>query len=142
MGLFGKKVKDEYKDIFDKYEKSGFVFNYNKRIGRSKPIFEDEINGIDFSKRNDTEIPLFVNCKKCNSFMDYQPGESGIFDSWWKCPICGTKVRESTVFNQIDRENEEFLNDIFSDDDEIPEGCEACGGPWPDCMSSCNMYDD
>ena len=24
----------------------------------------------------------------------------------------------------------------------IPEGCSACGGPYPSCMSSCPMYDD
>lgn len=24
----------------------------------------------------------------------------------------------------------------------IPEGCRACGGPYPSCKSSCNMFDD
>ncbi len=24
----------------------------------------------------------------------------------------------------------------------IPAGCRACGGPYPDCKSSCNLYDD
>ncbi len=24
----------------------------------------------------------------------------------------------------------------------IPVGCSACGGPYPDCMSSCPIYDD
>ncbi len=24
----------------------------------------------------------------------------------------------------------------------IPVGCAACGGPYPDCMSSCPIYDD
>ena len=25
---------------------------------------------------------------------------------------------------------------------EIPEGCCACGGPYPDCIAGCSMYDD
>ena len=25
---------------------------------------------------------------------------------------------------------------------DIPEGCAACGGPYPDCMTSCKMFDD
>ena len=28
------------------------------------------------------------------------------------------------------------------DTDEIPEGCKACGGPWPDCETSCSLFDD
>ena len=26
--------------------------------------------------------------------------------------------------------------------DEEPEACKACGGPWPDCMDSCKLFDD
>ncbi len=26
--------------------------------------------------------------------------------------------------------------------DEEPEVCKACGGPWPDCMDSCKLFDD
>lgn len=25
---------------------------------------------------------------------------------------------------------------------EIPEGCRACGGDYPNCCSSCPMFDD
>jgi len=32
---------------------------------------------------------------------------------------------------------------IWDDDlSDIPEGCAACGGPYPDCMSSCALFDD
>lgn len=27
-------------------------------------------------------------------------------------------------------------------DDDIPEGCAACGGPYPSCTSSCPLFDD
>ncbi|MCM1524029.1 MAG: hypothetical protein NC120_06185 [Ruminococcus sp.] len=26
--------------------------------------------------------------------------------------------------------------------EEIPEGCAACGGPYPDCMTGCSLFDD
>ena len=28
------------------------------------------------------------------------------------------------------------------EEDEIPEGCMACGGPYPDCSDSCPIYGD
>ncbi len=35
------------------------------------------------------------------------------------------------------------LDDGYCDDEiDIPECCRACGGPYPDCMTSCKMFDD
>ena len=28
------------------------------------------------------------------------------------------------------------------DSSDMPEGCKACGGPWPDCETSCSIFDD
>ncbi len=36
--------------------------------------------------------------------------------------------------------NEISSNEVFSY--YIPEGCAACGGPYPYCVSSCPMFDD
>ena len=30
----------------------------------------------------------------------------------------------------------------WEDEEEMPEGCRACGGPWPECKISCSLYDD
>lgn len=40
--------------------------------------------------------------------------------------------------------NEHTYNMISgdADDDDIPEGCAACGGPYPNCVDSCSMFDD
>jgi len=27
-------------------------------------------------------------------------------------------------------------------DEEVPVGCLACGGPYPDCKSSCKLFDE
>ncbi|MCI5452469.1 hypothetical protein MR511_01840 [bacterium] len=39
----------------------------------------------------------------------------------------------------------EILNDDEEDEDnedDIPEGCAACGGPYPSCKISCPLFDD
>ena len=43
-----------------------------------------------------------------------------------------------------DGEEDELFDDSDTDDDydDIPEGCRACGGPYPDCMDSCPLFDD
>ena len=49
-----------------------------------------------------------------------------------RCPQCGNDYC-------IDNEDE-IINDYCNED--IPECCVACGGPYPDCMTSCKIFDD
>jgi heterodisulfide reductase subunit C len=35
-----------------------------------------------------------------------------------------------------------FWDDDDHSDDETPEGCQACGGPYPDCTASCPAFED
>jgi hypothetical protein len=32
--------------------------------------------------------------------------------------------------------------DEYDDNSDIPKGCQACGGPYPDCKTSCVLFDD
>lgn len=41
---------------------------------------------------------------------------------------------DATIFND-DEGNED-------NEDNIPEGCLACGGPYPSCKTSCPLFDD
>ena len=59
------------------------------------------------------------------------------------------KIRE--ILSMSDDELEEFFDNWYAehwveppDDliDNIPEGCAACGGPYPDCTTSCKIFDD
>ena len=50
------------------------------------------------------------------------------------CPNCGEEVDEMDYEYEWEDEDEE-------DWDEIPKGCAACGGPYPDCKSSCKLFD-
>lgn len=121
------------------FENSGFVFEYNKkRIGKSKMILQNKIRGIDSSKHN-SDL-MFVNCKPCEVYMDFKTGTADMLDGSWVCPVCGSRVRERTAYNQLNKENTEFVNDM--NDDDIPEVCTTCGGPWPSCQTSCKIFDD
>lgn len=68
-------------------------------------------------------------CDNCDSRLDFQAGFSTDCGEW-KCTKCG-------CINYIDEDNV-----IEDDEDDIPEGCEACGGPYPDCKYSCNLFDE
>lgn len=106
------KYYDEYREIYGQIDDSGFVFEYrNQRLGRSNPIFRDDIDRLDSSKHNNDEVPLFVKCHHCNEYMDFETGPNGILDGRWICPICGSRVRERTAYNQLERENEEWENE-------------------------------
>ncbi len=48
------------------------------------------------------------------------------------CPNCGQEW-------YIDGDGECINDDNY---DDIPECCVACGGPYPDCQSSCSIFDD
>lgn len=36
----------------------------------------------------------------------------------------------------------EYESQEDDDYDGPPPGCRECGGPWPNCMDSCRLYDD
>ena len=110
--------RDEYNDIFDPAQVTGFEFTYGSRhLGKSKPISQSEMGRIEPTKcGNQDDVPLYVRCRKCGAYMDFTNGPTGMMDGKWICPTCGVGVRERSVFNQLERENEEFLNDMDSDD--------------------------
>lgn len=44
-------------------------------------------------------------------------------DDHWECPKCGFEMWED-------------------DDDDVPVGCAACGGDYPNCKDSCPIFDN
>ena len=76
-------------------------------------------------------------CDACNSFLNEQPG----FDAncgYWMCTECchSNKIDESEIIS--DSEINRF--DYFGETENIPEGCAACGGPYPHCKDSCPLF--
>lgn len=50
------------------------------------------------------------------------------------------KERNKVLYGIDDDEDDDWYDD--DDDDDIPEGCAACGGPYPQCTTSCKLFDD
>lgn len=82
-------------------------------------------------------------CPECHIQMIRQD------EGYWLCPECGNNVTDddvelglgcSTLEEALQEEYERWYGNRKPD--EAPEGCSACGGPYPDCMSSCNLFAD
>lgn len=74
------------------------------------------------------------------------------------CPYCGKKVWfEKDIGFYVCKTGDALLseyelldepkvedNNVNNSEsvDEIPEGCRACGGPYPYCKTSCSIFDD
>ena len=71
------------------------------------------------------------HCDCCDALMNDQPGFTTATGEWI-CTECG-------AVNDVSEDN--ILYDS-GDEDEIPEGCAACGGDYPNCKDSCPMFDD
>lgn len=86
-------------------------------------------------------VCLYMVCEHCgNNEMEIDYSELTAY-----CPCCNGKwaLEWGSFFEAyvIDFENclEEPCNDDNSD---MPECCIACGGPYPNCMTSCKLFDD
>lgn len=75
-----------------------------------------------------------MRCGDCFSEMIHK-------DGYWECPNCG--------WNIVDDEVEDFDIDEYRADkqghvldfDDVPEGCAACGGDYPNCKDACPLFD-
>lgn len=81
-------------------------------------------------------------CPKCGGKMKHI---GGLLD--WECSKCGAEG--SLEYDEVNKEDyikladEEYENLYDSpNEDNMPECCIACGGPYPDCMTSCKIFDD
>lgn len=70
-------------------------------------------------------------CNNCGAIMDRTEDPDGGCDILI-CPNCGEQIDEMDYEYEWDEDDEE---------DKMPSGCVACGGPWPQCTSSCKLYD-
>lgn len=74
-------------------------------------------------------------CRECGSKMSKIDSESLI------CKACNFSI-EIEDYSDHDYDGYNDYDLYFSSaPDDIPEGCDACGGPWPNCIDSCNLYD-
>lgn len=71
------------------------------------------------------DIPV---CNECGAIMERRenPGYCDVF----VCPNCGCKVDEMD-YEFEESEDDYDWDDEEEDDNQIPKGCAACGGPYP-----------
>ena len=86
----------------------------------------------------------YTICNRCGSVMelDLQADDRRTI---MVCPDCGFKVdREDYEYDLGEGDNDEWAPNMTAmfGDDIPPAGCMACGGPYPYCKSSCNIFDD
>lgn len=76
-----------------------------------------------------------IICNECGACMysEANPDSPGYL---YICPGCGLKV------DTIDYEYTGQYALTGTIPGLPPEGCRACGGPYPDCTSSCPLFDD
>lgn len=74
----------------------------------------------DFAVQDDFD----VRCPECGEPMAYSSSQC-----LYKCPECGYEMDE-----------DDYEPD--ADEDGVPFGCQACGGPYPQCKTSCTLFDD
>lgn len=112
----------------------GFEFEYqNHKLSKAIPILSNEFNVSDKFKNKDGFI---VKCVDCEKYMAFKTKR-------WVCLVCGKYLNEIRAYEELEKENDEFMANYIYDEelDEPPLGCKACGGPYPNCVSSCNLYD-
>lgn len=78
-------------------------------------------------------------CDECNDYLNHQLGFNA-YCGYWTCSKCGysNKIGKSEIIFDTDTDS------FYSTDNnvDIPAGCSACGGPYPNCKSSCPLFDD
>jgi predicted RNA-binding Zn-ribbon protein involved in translation (DUF1610 family) len=84
----------------------------------------------------------YAICNHCGALMDFKdnPRTGGTI---YVCPSCKWEVDSMDYEYEADEEDE-WTSDAqgYFNGDIPPAGCRACGGPYPDCMTSCNLFDD
>lgn len=77
-------------------------------------------------------------CDECHEYLNDQAGFDA-YCGYWTCSNCSNS-------NKIGKSEILFDNhDIFinkEEHEEMPQCYSACGGPYPDCMTSCKLFDD
>ncbi|MCD8373255.1 MAG: transposase [Clostridia bacterium] len=73
-------------------------------------------------------------CENCGAEMEYSYQRHKFM-----CPICHETMEESDweLANEYDDYDDHYSSDI--QDDEKPDVCETCDGPYPDCVDGCKL---
>lgn len=82
----------------------------------------------------------YAICNDCGAIMDREERREEKC-SVYICPLCGC---EADVMEYEHENDEEWTSEMLNmyEGDVPPAGCRNCGGPYPDCIVSCRLYDE
>lgn len=63
-------------------------------------------------------------------------------EKWRQLGECVDEDEMLRLMNELGIETDEDELYSYSEGDELPYVCTTCGGPYPQCTSSCKMFDD
>ena len=87
------------------------VFPYNNhKLLKSVLVLKEDVDNLE---KSENESHYCVHCNSCDTYMRYVTGFSDNF-GMWTCPCCGSKVRETTVYNHSQRELERSMARVFN----------------------------
>lgn len=82
-----------------------------------------------------------VPCPKCSGTMRYTGGLLG-----WECDKCDfeSEIEFDSINNTYYAVDSDEMSedDILNNPDDMPECCISCSGAYPDCVKSCDIFDD
>lgn len=80
-------------------------------------------------------------CPECGGTMKYV---GGLLD--WECCDCGAEG--NLIYDEVNEEycidiaKEYSLEEIYQDPiKNMPDCCKGCSGAYPDCLTSCKIFD-
>jgi len=86
----------------------------------------------------------YAVCNQCGALMDRKV-DPQVGTYYHVCPACEWEIDDADYEYEDPMKlvTDEYGNECLVYKRDIPPaGCQACGGPYPDCLPSCKMYDD
>ena len=74
-----------------------------------------------------------TRCPECNGRLEHIEGND------WVCADCGLAIWMEYDENDVEWEDDEEEDVELNDK---PDCCIACGGPYPNCTTSCPLFDE
>lgn len=96
---------------------------------------KDEWSAVAFDSYGNEHPMGHIRCPWCRSelLLNYRYNIA-------ECNGCGSSYK--LFWNDAEQDWDIEVEYSDKDTDEMPECCIACGGPYPDCMTSCKIFDD
>jgi hypothetical protein len=103
-------------------------------------ISDEEIINLAHNKLYDALSTGIYLCPICNNLMEFENENKDVLI----CTVCNNDVLlDDYGYAHFGYTEEDLFYESCEDlNDSIPEGCSACGGPYPLCKDGCNIFDD